>query len=141
MIVLDTNVLSEVMRPRPDEQVLRWVSAQPIDSLFTAAICQAEILLGVALLEKGKRRRGLEAAVTDMFEVDLEGRVLPFSGAAAASFADIVAGRRRRGRPISHADAQIAAIVRVTGARLATRNVADFEHCGVEVVNPWEGTG
>ncbi len=138
MIILDTNVVSELMRPRPDPRALRWVSAQPTRSLFTTAITEAEILLGVALLPEGKRRRALELAVGEMFSDDFEGRVLPFDSAATSDFADIVATRRRNGRPISHADAQIAAIARCHGASVATRNVSDFEGCSVKLLNPWE---
>jgi hypothetical protein len=139
MIILDTNVVSELMRAEPDRQVVRWVAAQPVRALFTTAITQAEILLGVALLPQGKRRRALESAVEEMFAEDFEGRVLAFDGSAAPSFASVVAKRRQGGRPISQADAQIAAIAACHGARIATRNVGDFEECGVGLVNPWEG--
>ena len=100
MIVLDTNVLSELMRPAPSERVVRWVAAQPATSLYTTSVTQAEILHGIMLLPSGRRRRA--------------------------------------GRPISHFDAQIAAVARSAGAGIATRNVADYDSCGVQVINPWE---
>lgn len=138
MIILDTNVVSELMRPRPHRRVVRWVAAQSAHSLFTTAITEAEILLGVALLPEGKRRRTLESAVTEMFSEDFDGRVLPFDSAATRDFADVIATRRNGGRPISHADAQIAAIARCHGAAVATRNVSDFEVCDVELIDPWD---
>lgn len=134
--VLDTNVLSELMRRDPDAGVIEWLGAQPESTVFTTAITQAEILFGLALLPSGKKRRALQRAADAMFE-DFEGRVLPFDGAAAAAFAEVAAVRRSSGSPISNADAQIAAIVRVHGARLATRNVDDFRGCGIDIVDPW----
>lgn len=137
MIVLDTNVLSELMRPAPAAPVLRWMAAQPAVRLFTTTITEAEILYGLALLDDGKRRIGLEGAARAMFAEELAGHVLPFDSAAALEFAAIAATRRRAGRPISQADAQIAAIARVRGAGLATRNTVDFDGCGLTLVNPW----
>jgi predicted nucleic acid-binding protein len=137
MVVLDTNVLSELMRPRPAPAVEIWVAAQPSASLFTTAVTQAEVLLGLALLPPGRRRSGLLAAADAIFEVDLAGRVLSFDSAAAREFAVIAASGRQAGRPIAQADAQIASIARSRGAALATRNVADFEVCGVRVIDPW----
>jgi toxin FitB len=138
MIVLDTNVLSELMRPVPSEAVLRWVAAQPASGLFTTTITRAEILFGLALLPEGRRRSDLSAAAEQMFAEDFAGRVLPFDTGAAAAFASIGAGRRRKGRPTGALDAQIAAISLSRAATLATRNVADFLDCGFPVVNPWE---
>ena len=105
---------------------------------FATAITEAEVLFGIALLPEGKRRRLLESAVAEMFSDDFEGRILPFDSAATRDFANIVATRRRDGRPISHADAQIAAIARCHGAAVATRNVADFEGCNLNLHNPWD---
>jgi hypothetical protein len=138
VIVLDTNVLSELMKSRPSKAVLRWAGVQPSTRLFVTTITQAEILYGVRLLPAGKRRTGLEQAAAGLFLEDFDGRVLPFDGDAAIAFAPIAAERKRVGRPISAFDAQIAAIVSSRGATLATRNVSDFEHCSVELVNPWE---
>lgn len=139
MIILDTNVLSELMKPDPARLVVAWVSARSHPSLFTTAITESEILLGVALLPAGTKRRRLASAVEAIFAEDFDGRVLPFDSAAAADFAEIVAARRRAGRPISHADAQIAAIARCRRAAVATRNVGDFEGCSIEVQDPWAG--
>jgi toxin FitB len=138
MIVLDTNVLSETLRPKPADSVKRWMEAQPPATLFTTAICEAEILYGVALLPTGRRRAGLEQAVAAIFEEELSGRILPFDSRAARAFAEIAAKRRRLGRPIGEFDAQIAAIAFSHGAAVATRNVEDFANCGVRVISPWQ---
>ena len=138
MIVLDTNVLSELMRPAPSERVVRWVAGQPTTSLYTTSITQAEILHGIMLLPSGRRRSALESAAGAMFSEDFGGRVLPFGSEAALTYARIAVQRRRAGRPISHFDAQIAAIARSAGAAIATRNVADYDACGVEIINPWD---
>ena len=140
MIILDTNVLSELMRPTPSPRVVAWVAKQPATELFTTSITEAEIFYGLELLTKGKRREGLLAAAEAMFAEDLAGRVLGFDSDAARAFSRIAAHRRALGRPISHADAQIAAITQVRGAKLATRNVTDFEDCGVHAVDPWSGS-
>ncbi len=138
MIVLDTNVLSELMKPAPADSVVRWVAAQPATSLYTTSVTQAEILHGILLLPAGKRRNALQAAAEAMFEEDFGGRILPFGGEAARAYARIALERRRAGHPISHFDAQIAAIAGSAGAAVATRNVADYEGCGVKVINPWK---
>lgn len=138
MILLDTNVVSELMRPSPAQSVVHWVAAEPVSSLYTTSITQAEIMLGVLLLPAGRRRKELEAAAEAMFEEDFAGRILPFGNEAARAYARIAAERRRIGRPISHFDAQIAGIARSSGAALATRNVADFENCSIKIINPWE---
>ena len=135
--LLDTNVLSELLRAAPEPMVLAWFAAQPVDTLFVSAVTQAEMMLGARLLPAGKRRVALEAAVGAMFSEDFAGRILPFDSAAVPAYVDIVSLRRAAGRPIAQFDAQIAAIARHSGARLATRNVGDFENCGVSVVNPW----
>jgi predicted nucleic acid-binding protein len=137
--ILDTNVLSELMRPKPSARVVAWIAKQPARDLFTTAITEAEIFYGIQLLSQGKRQEGLLAAAEAMFAEDFAGRVFGFEGDAARVFAQIAARRRTLGRPISHADAQIASIARVQRAKLATRNLADFEGCGVEVVDPWHG--
>lgn len=137
MILLDTNVLSELMRPKPSPSVVAWIAQQPAADLFTTAITEAEILYGIELLGKGKRRDALQAAAEGMFTEDLAGRVLPFESDAALHFARIAAHRRALGRPISHADAQIAAIARAHGAKLATANGPDFADCSIDVIDPW----
>jgi toxin FitB len=139
MTLLDTNVISELMKATPAPAVLGWMSLQPPDDLFISTISMAEILFGIELLPKGKRRDGLlqEAEIT--FGRDFAGRVLVFDEQAARMFGSIVAARRIRGRPIEIADGQIAAIARCHQASLATRDTGDFEGCGVRLVNPWEG--
>src|SRR5215510_3177792 len=138
MIILDTNVISELMRRKPSAQVATWVAQQPGTELFTTSITEAEIFYGIELLGRGKRREGLLVAAEAMFSEDFAGRVFVFDSDAARVFAKIGAARRALGRPISHADAQIAALAQVRGAKLATRNVGDFEGCGIEVVDPWK---
>jgi toxin FitB len=137
MIVLDTNVLSELTRIAPSERVFEWVANQPRSITFTTAITQAEMLYGIELLPEGKRRTMLLAAVQQTLGVDFADRILPFDSYAAVSCGWIRASRHTIGRPISEADAQIAAIVHSRGGLLATRNTADFEHCGIKVLNPW----
>ncbi len=139
MIILDTNVLSELMRPKPSLQVADWVAKQPVTELFTTSITAAEIFYGIELLAKGKRREALLAAAESLFTEDLGARIFGFESDAARVFSAIAARRRVLGRPISHADAQIAAIAQVRRAKLATRNVADFADCGVDLVDPWNG--
>jgi toxin FitB len=135
--LLDTNVLSELLRAAPDRSVLAWIAAQPAQSLFVSALTQAEMMLGARLLPAGKRRSALEAALHAMFEEDFAGRILPFDSASAQVYPDVVAKRRAAGRPISQFDAQIAAIARHHRTSIATRNVSDFEACGVVVFDPW----
>jgi toxin FitB len=139
MIILDTNVVSEAMQLSPSPAVMRWYSdARSSGGLFLTTITVAEILYGVALLPPGKRRDKLQAEAEATFVHDFPGRLLPFDEQAARLFGDIATGRRRQGRPINELDAQIASIARAHGAPLATRNVADFKACGVQLVNPWE---
>jgi len=137
MIVLDTNVLSEGLRPQPSAKVLRWMQSEPIAALFTTTITEAELLYGAALLPDGGRRRSLEAVIVQLLATQFAGRILPFDSTAAREFADIAATRRRAGRPIGEADGRIAAIARSRGAAVATRNVGDFVGCGVTLIDPW----
>jgi predicted nucleic acid-binding protein len=137
MIVLDTNVISELMRPKPCPQVAAWVAKHAATELATTSISEAEILYGIEILKKSKRRNSLLAAAEAMFAEDLGGRIFAFDSDAARAFSRIAARRRVLGKPISHPDAQIAAIVMARGAKLATRNVADFAECGLDVIDPW----
>jgi predicted nucleic acid-binding protein len=137
MIIVDTNVLSEVMRPTPLARVVRWMAACPASSLFTTTIALGEVLFGLQLVPAGKRRTALEKAIRTMFEEEFAGRIVAFDIDAARAFADISAGCRRLGRPIGELDAQIAGIARSQGAAVATRNVRDFADCGVELIDPW----
>ncbi|HSU58746.1 MAG TPA: type II toxin-antitoxin system VapC family toxin [Bryobacteraceae bacterium] len=139
MIILDTNVLSELLKPEPSSVVAVWLSRQPVLRLFTTAVTQAEILYGVELLPKGKRKSGLMTMVAAIFEQDFDARILPFDSEAARAFPGVAAARRAAGRPIAEFDAQIAAIAQSRGATLATRNTADFDGCGVPLFNPWLG--
>jgi predicted nucleic acid-binding protein len=141
MIVLDTNVISELMRAEPSPTVLAWVEAQPSGSLCTTAINQAEILCGIAALPEGRRRSMLSEAADAMFAEDFHGRVLPFGAAAAAQYAAVygavVMSRRRAGKPIEGFDALIAATARAAGAAIATRDTGGFGGCGLELIDPW----
>jgi len=138
MILLDTNVLSEVMRKEPSVIVLRWLDAQPVEQIWVCAISRAEIFLGITLLPEGKRRDVLYDAALGMFDEDFYNHCLPFDALAADSYAAIVTGRRRLGRPISVEDAQIAAIACARGMTIATRNTSDFEDIsGLDIINPW----
>ena len=138
MIVLDTNVLSEVLRPEPAPRVVAWLDEQPANSMFTTAVTQGEILYGIRLLADGQRRRKLWEAAIAIFNEDFAGRVLSFDTDAADHYAQIGAARRAAGRPIAQFDATIAAITRSHAATLATRNAKDFQGCGIDVVNPWD---
>ncbi len=137
MILLDTSVISELMRAEPSQAVLNWFSQHDAADLFISAITEAELRAGVAFLPEGQRRDRLQRAIDAMIEQDFQGRILPFDTSAARPYAEIAARRRAAGRPIAEADCQIAAIARATNAPLATRNVADFDGCGLRVINPW----
>ena len=137
MLVLDTNVVSELMRERPNPQVLGWMDNQLTGNLFVTSVTEAEIRTGIAILPEGERQRGLAAAAERLFGVFFTERILPFDSDAAQAYAMLAAERRAAGRPISQADCQIAAIVLCRAASVATRNVDDFKVSGVEVINPW----
>ena len=138
-ILLDTNVLSELMRPQPDPGVMAWFAQRTGNIFYVSAITEAEIRLGIALLPAGKRREALAAAADAMFAEDFAGRSLPFDASAAACYAEIVAARRRAGQAITTEDAQIAAVALSHNYGLATRNVRDFQHIeGLLLHNPWE---
>lgn len=137
MIILDTNVVSELMKASPAQRVVAWMTRQSTMSLYTTSVTQAEVLHGIALLPAGKRQKAFEEAAKAMFERAFDGRILPFGSDAAYPYARIAAERRRAGRPIAQLDAQIAAIARAAGAAIATRDTADFEGCGLVVIEPW----
>ena len=138
MFVLDTNVVSELMRARPNSEVLGWMDNQLTDGLFVTSVTEAEIRTGIAILPEGERQRGLAAAAERLFGVFFADRILPFDSDAAQAHAMLAAERRAAGRPISQSDCQIAAIGHSRGAPVVTRDVDDFKGCGVDVINPWE---
>ncbi|MDA4894548.1 type II toxin-antitoxin system VapC family toxin [Streptomyces sp. MS2A] len=137
MIVLDTNVISETMRERPDEAVMRWLEGRPRATLWTTAVTIAELAAGIARMPQGWKRGRFEEELAGMIAEDFEGRILPFATASAIAYGRIRATREAEGRPMGLADAQIAAMVAAAGATLATRNVRDFSATGITVVDPW----
>ena len=138
MLILDTNVVSELMRPAPDARVVSWVDSQPASSQFITTITEAELRFGVAVLAAGQRKKRLGELLEEMFRQEFAERILPFDRGAAAAYAPIVAGRRKAGQPIAQFDAQIAAVAASRGAAVVTRNEADFFDCGIEAINPWQ---
>jgi len=137
VILLDTNVLSEFMRSQPEERVVAWLGRQTRSNLFTTAVTRCEMLYGVLILPDGQRKTRLQQEIAAIFDVNMAGRVLPYDEAAADAHAAIAAVRRILGRPVDQSDAMIAGIARSHGATLATRNVRDFEDCGIPLVDPW----
>ena len=137
MIILDTNVLSELLRPAPAGQVERWLAAQDGTKVYFTTVGEAELRLGVAILPAGKRRAALTTAIEGLLDEDFRDRILPFDRPAARAYATIAAERRAAGRPISQFDCQIAAIARAREATVATRNISDYEGCGIELIDPW----
>ena len=137
MIILDTNVVSEAMRPRPDPKVLAWLDEQPARALYLTAVTAGELRYGVARLPAGKRRDRLVAMIGQIFDALFKSRVLPYDLAASAEYGALVAAREQAGLPISTADAQIASIARCNQAALATRNLDDFAQLGLELINPF----
>jgi hypothetical protein len=138
VIVLDTNVLSALMRQVPEAPVVAWLDRQPTESVWITSITLFEARLGLALLPKGRRKQGLEAAFARLLEEDLEDRVLAFDSAAATAAASLAADRQRAGRPVDMRDTQIAGIALARRATLATRNVRHFRDLDVPVINPWQ---
>jgi toxin FitB len=137
MIVIDTNVLSELLKPEPHPGVESWIRQYPLGSVFITTITEAEVLYGVALLPGGKRKEILEVSTHTLFTQIFSGRILSFDSEAARAYAKIASVRQKSGFPISQFDAQIAAITHAHSARLVTRNTVDFRDCGIEVINPW----
>ena len=138
MIVVDTNVISELIGRNAAPAVTIWMDAHPVDSLYTTAITEAELLFGLAIMPAGRRKSELERAIHTMLSRLFEGRVLAFDRPAAGAYAELAAERRRAGRSFRGADLQIAAIARARNAdAIATRNIRDFADCGVPLVNPW----
>jgi toxin FitB len=137
VIIIDTNVISELTRQSPEPSVISWLDSLPAADVAITAITAAELLYGVALLPDGRRKAELAEAVRAMISEDFRDRVEPFDVGAAGRYAAVVAERDRLGRPIGMADAQIAAVCRSLGASLATRNTKDFTDTGIDLINPW----
>lgn len=138
MIILDTNVLSALMRSKPEAAVLAWLDAQPPESIWLTSITVFESRLGLALLPQGRRRRTLEEAFERVLGDDLQHRVLPFDTEAATQAALIGATRQQAGRPVDMRDTQIAGIAIARRATLATRNLRHFDDLPTPVVSPWD---
>jgi predicted nucleic acid-binding protein len=138
VILLDTNVISELVRSKPSRAVLDWLDALDTSEVATTAITVAELLYGVARLPDGRRKSQLETAIEELIDRDLAGRIQPLDAAAARHYAQLVNERERAGKPVSAADAQIASICHALKATLATRNTGDFEGVGVELIDPWQ---
>ena len=136
-MVLDTNVVSELMRPSPSPTVMQWVAAHDAAHLLVTAVGEAELRAGVAAMPPGRRRDGIAPAVEAMLTEDFAGRILAFDSQAERSHAAIVAARPRSGHPLAQFDGQIAAIARSRRMAVATRNTRDFEDTGVDLIDPW----
>ncbi len=140
MFVIDTNVVSELMRPKPMPTVAAWIVKRNAQEIYLTAVSEAELRYGVAIMSAGKRRNALEVAMNRWLNIGFRERILPFDSAAAQTYAEIAAARRDAGQPISEADCQIAAICRSRGAVLVTRNVRDFRGTGIKLIDPWVAT-
>ena len=138
MIILDTNVISEVFKPRPDAAVAQWMGSHPQELYFLTAITKAELLFGLACMPDGQRKRDLADVMSKFSKEKVPNPILTFDGSDAEQYADISAVRQRMGRRMGELDAQIAAIARSRSYAVATRDIQDFEECGVELINPWE---
>ena len=137
MIIVDTNILWEFMREHPDRHVFAWLDRQNPSEVFTTAITKAEVYYGIEIKVRGKKRASLEAFAERLFGGTFKGKILSFDSNAAMYFARMSASLKSRGKKMNEFDAQIAAIARMHRAALATRNLRDFEGCGVELINPW----
>ena len=138
MILLDTNVLSELMRPAIDPAVAAWVRSRPPDELFTPSFCEAELRYGIAHLPVGRRRAELDAAFEALLADGFVGRVIAFDSACAGGYATVRAHREEIGQPIGVQDAIVAGTALAHGAAVATRNTRDFSDCGIAVIDPWQ---
>ena len=138
MIILDTNVVSEPLKPKPDETMLEWLDAQVPETLYLTSITVAELLAGIESMPTGRRKTELGLAVADRVLPLFKGRVLAFDIKAAHAFARVNAKAQAAGNPISFADGAIAAMAVANGFQVATRNVKDFRGSGVQILNPWD---
>jgi len=137
MILLDTNVVSEVMKTQPAEAVVAWLNAQDSERLYVSAITIGEITYGLRILPDGKRRSGLRERFERFVVLAFDQRVLAYDESAARVYGELMGDRKELGLPMSVPDGQIAAIARLNHLAVATRNVLDFEHCGIDVLNPF----
>ncbi|MCY3877765.1 MAG: type II toxin-antitoxin system VapC family toxin [Rhodobacteraceae bacterium] len=137
MLVSDTNVLSELMRPAPNTVISSWVAERATSSLHLTAVSEAELRFGLAIMPPGRRRDGLAAGLERMLRTGFANRILPFDSAAASAYAETAAVRRAMGRPMPEADCQIAAIARSRGMAVVTRNVRGFAEADIDVIDPW----
>lgn len=140
MLVVDTNVLSALMRPVPDTVIASWTAARATSSMHLTAVSEAELRFGLAIMPPGRRRDGLAVGLERMLRTGFANRILPFDSAAASAYAEIAAARRAMGRPMPEADCQIAAIARSRGMAVVTRNVRDFADTGIDLIDPWTDT-
>ncbi len=138
MIVLDTNVASELSKANPAPQVAAWFTRQPLSEIYLTVVSEAELLYGIERMPEGRRRNRLAEEDERLIDWYLGGRVLLYDRSAARAYAEIRVARERSGRPIGELDCMIAAIARVNGATVATRDTGGFEDCGVDIINPWE---
>ena len=136
-VLLDTNVVSELIRKTPDPAVEAWAAGHALEDLYFSAVSEAELRYGAAILPAGRRRASLVSDIERMLSDAFDGRVLPFDSTAARAYADIAAMRRSAGRTVPPADCQVAAIAQSRDMAVATRNVRDFEDIDIEIVNPW----
>lgn len=140
MIILDTNVISETLRPNPHYNVLTWLNEKDNDDLYLSAIVLAELFSGVACMPEGKRQREFRNKLEEAVQIRFDEQTLPFDTLCALQYAELMGRNQRHGRIMSMADTQIAATCLHYGATLATRNTKDFTHCGIELIDPWQAS-
>jgi toxin FitB len=138
VILLDTNVISELIRPIPDPIVTQWSQSVRADQMAVTTVVLAEIELGLACMPEGKRKSNLTGKLNNLLQVGLSARIFTFDLAAVSWFGELGSRRKSMGRATSTADLMIAAIAASRGFSLCTRNVTDFEHCGIPLLNPWQ---
>ncbi|CAI1916386.1 TPA: type II toxin-antitoxin system VapC family toxin [Serratia fonticola] len=141
MIILDTNIISEMMRPYPHYNVITWLDEKDNNELYLSAIVVAELFSGVARMPEGKRQRELKLKLAEAIQTKFDEQVLPFDAMSAMQYAQLMGRNQRQGKLMSMPDTQIAAICLQYGATLATRNIKDFLHCGIELIDPWQAIG
>lgn len=138
MIILDTNVVSETLRPSPHYNVIKWLNEKDNDELYLSAIVVAELFSGVACMPDGKRQLELKHKLTEAMQIRFDEQILPFDALCAMRYGELMGRNQRLGRAMSTPDTQIAATCLHYGATLATRNTKEFAHCGIELIDPWQ---